>query len=181
MPTAYIGPGWENPERKKIFGGSVADVYIRDGFTVACLVEVSFIDKQARRDEGDLLIFSPLDPYMTPVKTAVDFDQAEQNIKDLRARHPEWPTEPVPPKISIPEFTTVEEAAPAVIQLSRQLEGLDLRGYPPIEIAKFMFLYGGRVFRNWYVSQDAVDHGIRMAKAAAALGELTVSDEEDDK
>jgi hypothetical protein len=108
----------------------------------------------------------------TPHTWVRDLDGAEQFIARYRIDHPKLPTEPVPLAISIPEFTTVESARGAVIRLSRQLDGLDLHGYPALQVARWMFLYGGKVLQNRYVEQASVDHAYSMAMAAVELDGL---------
>lgn len=166
MPTAYVGPGWENPERKKILEGSLADVYIRDGFTVACLVEVSFIDRQRRRGQGDLVIFSPLD-QMTPIKDAVDFEQAEQFIEQQRELHPEWPTVPEPPKVLVPRFKGMDTARDAVREIVGVLESRDiqLHGYTRYHTAVLLFAHCQRMF----IDQKSVDYAQEIAEVRSAL------------
>src|ERR1700686_3004881 len=112
MPTAYVGPGWENPERRKMpIGGSLADFYIHDGFTVASVVEAGFIDREQVAAGREIAIFSPIDKHRsTPMTWVRNLAEAEKYIAEQRRFHPDWPTEPVPLAISIPEVTTTDAA-----------------------------------------------------------------------
>ena len=126
MPTAYVGDGWENPERTKIFGGSLADVYIRNGFTVASLVEVGFVDQRQGRSDGDVAIFLPVDgSRSTPAAWVRDLFRAEQYIEQQRELHPDWPTEPVPLTVYVPRFKPGADARALVVEIAEVLEASD--------------------------------------------------------
>jgi hypothetical protein len=162
MVTAYTGPGWENPERKKIFGGSLADVYIHDGFTVAMLIEVSSVDRQAKWRSGDLLIFSPLDPYMTPMATVEDFDGAEKYIALQRQYHPDWPTVPALPNISVPRYKRPSDAREHIREIRGVLEGrefLELHGFNVWTTAVLIYVHR----QGRFIDQEAIDRAQELS------------------
>lgn len=169
MVTAYTGPGWENPERKKIFGGSLADVYIHDGFTVAYLVEVSFIDREAGKRTGDIAVYSPADPYRsTPLTWTDDFDSTERFIADYRAKHPDLPTEPVPDAISVPRYKQSSDAHDQIREIRGVLEArefLKLRGYNVWRMAVLIFVH----CQNMSIDQAAIDRARELDAVRADM------------
>ena len=126
MPMATVGGIWQNPERKKLFGGSEAFVYIIDGFTVAHIIEPGYSDRERVEKGFDLAIFLPTDDSRTTPHTRVrDFDDAEQVMTRLRADHPDWPTEPVPLTVYVPELKDMSKAREHVVEISEVLEAGD--------------------------------------------------------
>jgi hypothetical protein len=161
MVTAYTGPGWEHPERKKIFGGSLADVYIHDGFTVASIVEPSDNDRARVATGRDIAIYSPVDRHQSvPMIWVRDLFSAEKYIAEQRRFHPDWPTVPVPLEIIVPHYTQLSEARDAVREIITVLEAreLDLHGYNVWRTAVLLFTYCQRMFIN----QSSVDRAQKL-------------------
>lgn len=156
MPTAYVGPGWENPERTKIFGGSLADVYIRDGFTVASIVEAGHIDRERVRKGLDIAIFLPTDEHRsTPNLWVRDLDEAEKYLTRQRELHPEWPTEPVPRLIGVPRFKLASAARTQVEEIVAVLEDRDfnLHGEGVWNVALGIYVH----CQGDYIEQTSID------------------------
>ena len=126
MTIATVGGIWQNPERKQIFGGSEAFVYVIDGFTIAHVFAPGYVHREKVGQGFDLAIFLPTDPHRTtPHKWVREFDEAEAFIKQQREAHPEWPTEPVPLTVYVPRFKPDADARSLVVGIAEVLEAGD--------------------------------------------------------
>lgn len=126
MPTAYVGGVWQNPERKRTFGGSEAFVYVIDGFTIAHVFAPGYTDRKKVEKGFDLAIFLPTDDSRSTPHTWVrEFDEAEQFITQQRKLHPDWPTEPVPLTVYVPRFKSGSDARSLVVEIAEVLEAGD--------------------------------------------------------
>lgn len=170
MPSPYIGPGWEHPERKKMeIGGSLADFYVHDGFTVASIVEAGFIDRKRVEARRDIAIFSPVDDtHTTPMTWVPDLDTAEKYIAAQRAQHPEWPTVPVPLSVMVPRYEgwhSAREKVREIVGVLEAREEIRLHGYNVWRAAVLLFTYCQRT----YINQESVDRALEFETVRTEL------------
>lgn len=170
MPDPYIGPGWEHPERRKMnIGGSTADFYIHDGFTVAVIVEAGFVDQERVKAGRDIAVFSPVDEIRsTPMTWVRDLDEAEKFIAAERAQHPDWPTVPVPLAFLVPRLKDPEKARDAVREIVAVLEAredLMLRGYNVWRMAILLFT----VCQHMFINQESIDYAKQVDEVRTKL------------
>lgn len=169
MPTAYTGPGWENPETGKTpIGGSDAFWYVHDGFPVAHVFNPGYVDRENVERGLGIYIYNPEDAHRTtPMQRVRDLDEAERFIKAYRNTHPSLAARPVPLKTLVPPFKKASDATGHIALIEAELERgeFDLHGRSARTVAGDLYLFCQRDF----IDQDAIDRAQLMCALHADL------------